>query len=140
MVKYKGKIFKADSKVEGQMNLSVIVFKMDVEVKKRKEDELKEMINEMKRRVSGVWVGNSMAYRSNVSLSGRDMPASTGLGFFFFSRSAKTVTDGHLLSRFLLFPFSFFIPMSICLKNRTKPLFFIILVEFHGGVEVHEYF
>lgn len=30
------------------MNLSVIVFKMDVEVKKRKEDELKEMINEMK--------------------------------------------------------------------------------------------
>lgn len=58
--------------------------------------------------------------------------------FFFFSRSAKTVTDGHLLSRFLLFPFSFFIP--ICLKNRTKTLFFIILVEFHGGVEVHEYF
>ena len=48
MVKQKGKIFKADRKVEGQLNLSVTVFKTDVKVKKRKENELKEMRNEMK--------------------------------------------------------------------------------------------
>lgn len=69
-----------------------------------------------------MWVNNSMAYGSDTSLSGRDLSASTGLGFSFFRcvKGWSSVTDGHLLSRFLLFPFSFFIPINICLKNKTK--------------------
>lgn len=74
------------------------------------------------------------------SLAELCLPASTGLAFVFF-RSAKTVTDGHLLSRFLLFPFSFFIPMSVYLKNETKQtLFIMIFLEFHGRVKGNGYF
>lgn len=53
------------------------------EEKKGKWIKRNEKWNEMNWRVLGVWVDNSMAYGSDVSLSGRDMPASTGLGFFF---------------------------------------------------------